>query len=132
MIPKGLHSVNPYFFVADPAHMILFLQEAFGAKEMSRTSDQHIIKNVILLFDDASVMLAQSSSGFETKAAGVYLYVEDVDVSHRRALDAGGVEVFPPDDMDYGDRQSGIQDPSGNFWWISKRLVHQDYPSKVS
>lgn len=25
---------------------------------------------------------------------------------------------FEPADMDYQDRQSGIIDPGGNYWWI--------------
>lgn len=53
----------------------------------------------------------------------LYLYVDDVDAMHQRAIDYGAVVEFEPTDMDYQDRQSGIIDPSGNYWWISKRLV---------
>jgi PhnB protein len=30
-------------------------------------------------------------------------------------------------DMPYGDRQGGVEDPSGNIWWISQRLVEEPY-----
>jgi len=29
--------------------------------------------------------------------------------------------------MPYEDRKSGIIDPSGNYWWISKRLIEKGY-----
>jgi len=27
-----------------------------------------------------------------------------------------------PADMFYGDRSAGVQDPSGNYWWISTHI----------
>lgn len=27
-----------------------------------------------------------------------------------------------PADMFYGDRNAGVQDPSGNYWWISTHI----------
>ena len=52
-----------------------------------------------------------------------YLFVEN----HKRAVKNGAKVEFEPADMDYMDRQSGIIDPSGNYWWISKRLEKNDY-----
>ena len=42
------------------------------------------------------------------------LLVEDVDAAHRRALDAGAVEVYPPVDKPWKPRSSCVADPSGN------------------
>jgi uncharacterized glyoxalase superfamily protein PhnB len=51
-------------------------------------------------------------------------YAEEI---HKRAVEYGAKVEFEPANMDYGDRQSGIIDPSGNYWWISKRLVKKGY-----
>lgn len=56
-----------------------------------------------------------------------YLYVDNVDEIHKRAVENGAKVEFEPADMDYEDRQAGIIDPSGNYWWISKRLVKKGY-----
>ena len=57
----------------------------------------------------------------------VHLYVENVDAIHKQAVENGAIVYFEPEDMPYNDRQSGIIDPSGNYWWISKRLKQADY-----
>lgn len=46
---------------------------------------------------------------------------------HKKAVENGAKVEFEPLDMSYGDRQSGIIDPSGNYWWISKRLENKGY-----
>lgn len=42
------------------------------------------------------------------------LLVADVDAAHRRALDAGAVEVLAPYDAPWKPRSSSLMDPSGN------------------
>jgi uncharacterized glyoxalase superfamily protein PhnB len=32
-----------------------------------------------------------------------------------------------PADMPYDERQAGVCDPFGNYWWISRRLVAGPY-----
>lgn len=47
-------------------------------------------------------------------ASRVGLLVEDVDAAHRRAVDAGAIEVYPPVDKPWKPRSSCVADPSGN------------------
>ena len=42
------------------------------------------------------------------------LLVADLDAAHRRALDAGAVEVVEPYDAPWKPRSSSVRDPSGN------------------
>jgi DNA-binding transcriptional MerR regulator len=39
----------------------------------------------------------------------------DVDATHRRALEAGATEYFPPEDRPWKPRSSCVIDPSGNY-----------------
>ena len=52
----------------------------------------------------------------------IHLYVPDTDAVYRRAIAAGGVSLFEPADMFYGDCSGGVADPAGNQWYIATRL----------
>lgn len=127
--PDGFHTLNAYLFVQNPKRYIEFLKNAFDAVEKSRTLDDSgtVIRNCILRIGDSSFMLSQASPQFAGMRTSFYLYVSDVDEVYKRALTQGAKSVFAPADMDYGDRQGGIQDLAGNYWWISTRLVKEDY-----
>ena len=56
----------------------------------------------------------------------LYLYVDDVDLTYQRALDAGATSQQPPTDQFYGDRSAGVKDPCGNLWWIATHI--EDVP----
>ncbi len=127
--PDGFGTVSGYLFVSNPQELIDFLEKAFYAKEMSRTINPNNgdIANCILKIGTSCFMISQARGQFENMRTSFYLYVNDVDKMHKRALDHGARAEFEPADMDYGDRQSGIVDPSGNYWWISKRLEEKPY-----
>ena len=122
-IPDGFHSVTPYFTVADPAGLIDFLKAAFNAQEIhcSRGPDGHI-NHAQMKVGDSMVMLGQARDEWPPMPAAIYLYVEDADALHARALAAGAEEVMPIADMPYGDRHGGVRDTNGNVWFISTHV----------
>ena len=127
--PPGFQTVNSYLFVENPQELIQFLVDTFDAEEKSRTMNPNNgdIANVILQIGTSCFMISQARGEFLNMRTSFYLYTEDVDALHQRAIQNGAKLVFSPEDMDYGDRQSGIVDPSGNYWWISKRLEKTSY-----
>ncbi len=127
--PDGFGTVNTYLFVSDPVALIAFLKAVFDAKEINRSihPTNGDLSNVILKIGDTCIMLSQAREPFLEMYTALYLFVDDVDTVHKKAIANGASVVFEPADMDYGDRQSGIVDPSGNYWWISKRLVEKGY-----
>jgi uncharacterized glyoxalase superfamily protein PhnB len=54
--------------------------------------------------------------------AALYLYVDDVDATYQRALQAGATTVMEPTDEEDGDRRGGVQDPFGNMWFLARHL----------
>lgn len=128
-LPEGFHTVNSFLFVENPRELIEFLEKAFFAEEINRTEEEETgeIRNVILRIGDSSIMLSQAKGQFAGMRGAQYLFVNEVDRAHAQALNAGGKEVFPPVNMEFGDRQSGIVDPAGNYWWISMRLEKKGY-----
>lgn len=127
--PKGFNTVTPYLFADNPQKMIDFLKNAFYAIEINRSVNPKTgdIANVILQIGDTCFMISQAREQFEGMRTALYLFVDDVETIHKRAIENGAKVEFEPGDMPYGDRQSGIIDPCGNYWWISKRKEKKGY-----
>ena len=127
--PDNFHTVTPYLFVNNPQRFIDFLKNAFLAIELSRTINptNGDIANCILQIGDTCFMVSQAREQFEGMKTSMYLYVDDVEIILKRAIEHGAKVEFEPTDMPYEDKQSGIIDPCGNYWWISKRQVNKGY-----
>lgn len=127
--PQNFHTVTPYLFVDKPQILIDFLKNAFLAEEINRSLDSKTgdILNCILQIGDSCFMISQARGKHKGMKTALYLFVNDVEAIHKRAIKYGAKIEFEPSDMPYGDRQSGIIDPCGNFWWISKRLLQKSY-----
>ena len=127
-IPEGYHSVTPYLIVDGAGALIDFMKQAFDAEETVRmdTPDGKI-GHAEFRIGDSIVMLADSAtSDWDAMPATVVVYVEDVDKTYRRALEAGGTSVRDVADQFYGDRAGGVRDPVGNHWWIHTHV--EDVP----
>jgi PhnB protein len=115
-IPEGWHSVTPRMVVHNVSGEVRFLQQAFGATGDLRTDMPTEIR-----IGDSYVMV--SGAGLrEAMPAYLYLYVEDVDATYLRALEAGAVSLEEPRDLPYGDRRGMVQDPGGNIWQIATHI----------
>ena len=127
--PEGFGTVNSYLLVQNPEELIEFLKNAFFAEELNRSVNpgNGDIANCILKIGKSCFMVSQAREQFLNMKTAIYLYVDDVDEMHKRAVENGAKVEFEPADMPYDDRQSGIIDPSGNYWWISKRLTKKGY-----
>lgn len=128
-IPEGYHTVTPYLLVQGAEKLINFMKNAFEAKETERYSmpDGYIGHAEVRIGD--SVIMVADAQGDEYKpmAAGIHLYVEDCDVTYKRAIGAGATSVREPQDQFYGDRSAGVNDQFGNKWWIA---THKEDMSK--
>jgi len=121
-IPDGYHSVTPYLVVQGVAKLIDFLKQAFDAKEIERMAgpDGSVMHGEVRI-GDSVVMMGEAWGESKPIAAALYLYVNDTDVTYRRALQAGATSLREPADQFYGDRSGGVKDPAGNQWWIDTR-----------
>jgi PhnB protein len=112
-IPEGWHSVTPRLVVSNPALLVEFLKQAFGA-----TGDLHTERPSVIRIGDSLVMVS-SVGPREAMPAFLYVYVDDIDTTYKRALEAGAVSLEEPLDTPYGDRRGMVQDPCGNVWQIA-------------
>lgn len=129
-VPEGFGTVFPYMIVDGVDDLLSFLTQVFDAKELGRTVSNGRIANLQVQIGESKFMMSEAGQGGMQPMPGTYyVYVENVDKTFEKALSFGATEVYKPADMSYQDRQAGIIDPSGNYWWISKRLVEEPYDS---
>ena len=127
-IPEGYGTVFPYLFVNSMPRFLDFVKNVFDAVELGRTvRPDGGIANVRLRIGTTSFMASEGGEGFKPLPAAHYIYVEDTDATFARALAHGAKKIMDPMDMPYQDRQGGVTDPCGNYWWISTRLVEEGY-----
>lgn len=128
-IPKGYHSVTPYLAGNDAARAIDFYRRAFNAEETVRMKgpDGKVSRAEIKL-GDSTIMLAPPNNGpaapqtLGGSAVSIFLYLEDVDSTFKKALSAGAKEVQPLADMFWGDRYGRLTDPFGHWWSIATHV----------
>ena len=116
--PEGWHTVTPRLVVHDPAKLVHFLVDAFGAIGEYRSDAPSVMR-----IGDSTIMI--SGAGPRKPTPGfLYLYVDDVDATYRRALEAGAVALEAPEQTPYGDRRAMVTDPFDNDWQIATYNVN--------
>ena len=97
--PEGFGTISSYLMVEHPAELIAFLKNAFFAEELSRSINPQNgeLANVILKIGTSCFMVSQARNQYLNMRTSFYLYVDDVDEMHKRAVEFGAqVEFEPP------------------------------------
>lgn len=127
-IPEGYHAATPYLTVADSARAIEFYTKAFGAAEVMRIpgpsgkiahAEIRIGDSRIMISDEFPNMGAHSPQSIGGSPVAIYLYLDDVDATAKRAVAAGATMLTPVEDKFYGDRAGSLKDPFGHRWHIA-------------
>lgn len=122
-VPAGFHSLTPYLLTAAADEVMAFLTRTFGAVVQSRVeSPEGTVMHAEVRIDDAMVELSDGGPAWPPRRSCLHVYVADVDAAYRRAIEAGGTSLYGPQDQPYGDRECGIEDPGGNYWFIGSRV----------
>ena len=110
--PFGLHTVTPYLVVDDVRAVLQFTQDILGAELRGdlKQRDDGSVMHAEVAIGDSVVMMGEPMDGATLHPGMLYVYVEDCDEAHGRALEAGCTEVMPPADYPHGDRYGGVRD----------------------
>jgi PhnB protein len=113
------HTVTPYLVVSDADAELSFLKAALGGIEANchRNSDNTVMHAEIKI-GDSLVMIGQAGGQWKPRNAALYLWVDDVDATYSKALEAGATSDSEPEDKPYGHRNAGVIDQNGITWWI--------------
>ena len=123
-IPDGYHTINPYMGVRDAQALVTFLKNAFDTHIELLQAPNETILNGEAQVGDSKMLIDQvpkESPNNRLIPMMLYVYVEDVDASYRKAIAAGAESIEEPADQIYGDRRAAVRDPANNQWWLATR-----------
>ncbi len=116
-IPPQYNRLMPYMIIPDAAGFIVFMKEVFDAVEQIIVPrSEGVIMHGELRIGDAVIMFADVTPEFTAKPAGIFIYVESVEDTYKKAIAAGAVSVMEPVQQSYG-LTCGFKDAFGNDWW---------------
>jgi PhnB protein len=122
---EGLRSVNVYLHPVGAAKMIDFLKRSFGAEEIisHRETPDGPVLHAKIRIGDSVLEMGEAHGPYQAQPSMLFLYVDDVDAWHRRAVAGGATEIDEPKDQPYGDRVSAVSDPFGNTWYLATHIA---------
>ena len=121
-----------HLLVRGVAQAVRFYERALGAVELfrspllgaTRIHAQPKVGNSLVLLTDENPGSGQQVPGLGSpqsrggSSVTLQLYVDDVALAYKRAVDAGATPIMPPEDTFRGDRFSTAKDPFGHVWAI--------------
>lgn len=118
---EGLRNVNVYLHPQGAAQMIEFLKESFGAEEIMshRATPDGPVLHAKIKIGDSVLEMGEGHGRYVTLPSMLFLYVDDVEAWHRRAVAGGATSIEEPRDQPYGDRVGAVTDPFGNTWYMA-------------
>jgi PhnB protein len=119
-IPEGFHSVTPYVITSSADAVMALAKKTFGATERIRVpaSDGKVM-HAEMQIDDSVAEFSDGSAEWPPRPSQLHVYVPDTDAAYQRALAAGATSLYAPMDQPYGDRECGVIDAGGNYWFIA-------------
>ena len=123
-LPTGAQTLMVYLHPRRAEPVIAFMQRAFGATGVEKfASPDGVIHHAHLRIGDATIEMGEASGPYQPMPARFYLYVEHVDATYWKALEAGATSTSEPANQPYGERMGGVKDPFGNQWFIASRIA---------
>jgi PhnB protein len=129
--PDGYPTLTPYLCVDGAAQAIEFYKDVFGATERMRMAgpdgrighaELDLGSSLIMLADEHPDMAFVSPRKLGGTPVTLSIYVEDVDATFERALQAGATTLRPVENQFYGDRSGQLEDPFGHRWSIATHV----------
>ena len=137
-IPRGYRTATTCLTVVDVDTAVAFYQAAFGADVLTRhtgASEEFAVhatikigNSIIALNQEAPELGILSPWSLGASVSQVHLYVDDVDASWERAVEAGAIVHTPLYDAYWGDRTGILVDGNGHLWSVASKIenVSQD------
>lgn len=116
-IPPQYNRVMPYMIIPDAAAFVDFMKKVFDAEvQMIVPRSEGVIMHGELRIGDAVIMFADVTAEFAARPAGIFIYVDNVEDTYKKAMAAGAMSVMKPVQQNYG-FTCGFKDAFGNDWW---------------
>ena len=124
-VRAGFRTVTPYVVVQDVHAEIDFIKDVFDAEGQVHGLGSEGGFHAEYKIGDSMLMIGGGGKGSEWRGtpapAALHLYVENVDATYERAMQAGATSLYAPMDQSYGDRDAAVLDVGGNHWYMGTR-----------
>ena len=131
-IPRGYRTATTCLTVCDVDAAVAFYQAAFDAALLTRhaLSEDGIAVHATIKIGNSIIALnceAPEQGVFAPVSLGgtagqVHLYIDDVDASWERAIEAGAIVHTPLYDAYWGDRTGLLLDGNGHLWSLASKI----------
>lgn len=131
-IPRGYRTATPCLTVFDVDASVAFYRAAFGAEVLSQHSPAEGAPSVHATIKIGNSMIALNQESPElglltplssgVSASQIHLYVDDIESSWNRAIEAGAMVRTALFDAYWGDRTGVLADPNGQLWSIASKI----------
>ena len=134
-VREGFRTITPYLVVPDVHAEAEFLEQTFGVTGpifgLGTQGGFHAEYNI----GGSMIMVGGGGEGSQWKGTPqptyIHLYVEDVEATYEKAVQAGATNLNPPGERFYGDRECGFRDPGGNQWFVATHQGESFVPAGV-
>ena len=124
-IRPGFGTVTPYVVVQDVHAEIDFIKDVFDAEGQVYGLGSQGGFHAEYKIGDSMLMIGGGGKGSKWQGApapaALHVYVENVDATYERAVQAGATSLYAPMDQPYGDRDAAVLDTGGNHWYMGTR-----------
>jgi uncharacterized glyoxalase superfamily protein PhnB len=124
-----VQTITPYLLYEDGEAAINFLTRAFGFREVDRQTGAAggLHAELELGPGGGRIYLGQPPGDYRNPAivgrtSSLYVFVNDVDAHHNRALVAGAQVTEELNDLTFGHRRYGCVDPQGHEWFFAQPI----------
>jgi uncharacterized glyoxalase superfamily protein PhnB len=126
--PSGKSTVTPYIVAKGADKFLEFVEQTFEVRTSGRFPNQDgTVGHAEITVGDSVLMTFDAAADWPDTPSFLSVYVDDVDRTYQRALDAGATVVT---ELMYsgitGDRGCRVKDPIGNIWWLQTHVEDVD------
>ncbi|WP_350280538.1 VOC family protein [Kribbella sp. HUAS MG21] len=127
-IPGGKSTVTPYVAVKGADRFLEFVERTFEVRTSGRyPNEDGTVGHAEITVGDSVLMTFDAAPEWPDTPSFLSVYVDDVERTFQRALDAGATVVT---ELMYsritGDRGARVKDPVGNVWWLQTHVEDVD------
>jgi PhnB protein len=130
-IPDNSSRVIPRLVCRDGAAEIDFCIKTFDAVELNRRpGPDGMMAHALMTIGPEMIMIEGEWPTLPSRAPKpdgsspvmIFVYVEDVDKTVKRATASGAQVLSPPQNQFWGDRSASLMDPAGHVWTVASRI----------
>jgi predicted enzyme related to lactoylglutathione lyase len=113
-----VRTLFPILRTRDLPRLVAFYEQVFAASVHYRFEDDGREVYVALAVGNGTIGIGFEPDVTPGDTVAVWLYVDDVDDSYARAIEAGAPSVAEPADMPWGERVAQIRDADGTLLYL--------------